>query len=274
GLQLFPGVAIGISDSQIALAVVVSVCRAFRWQTRLACAAVLLMSGMNIQYACWVHYFYPLVGSEDYLAPLGWIAALTGGLWWFQSGQEGAPNPFEDRSNRAHFGLEVWGAAIILIFGIGWIAIIRTNVSGMYDPWETIEFPTFVLHGIDTLSFYLAACVVIAIGFAITSKLFHSSSHGIGKLGGAFAIFSFTTLAEGLIAYAFAWLSIEPPPLFPISTSVALLSAQSLFDAGSLNFERAAASVTITVMRMIVFGASLWLLGIAMREPDSDSEAG
>jgi hypothetical protein len=228
----------------------------------LAIAAALVASGVAIHYVAWVHYLYPMVGSEDYLTPLMWFGVLLSMLNWLPCG---AANSL-DKAHEAHpnFDLELWGAALIWMFALGWMAKAQTDVGGMDDPWETVTFPDFLRSGFGSVGLFIVACAVVAGGFAGATRLIQSSGSWFAKIWGTMLIFGLALVGECLVALAFQ-LWLEPPPLLPISTDVCLLSIETwhfdIDDGYALLRERTIPVAAILNTRILVFGASVWLWG-------------
>jgi hypothetical protein len=158
--------AVGISECQLAIGVLIGFVPLLRAQWRFPLALLFVATGFAIQYVTYVSLWYPMVGSEDYLSASGWMALLASAMWWMHRRRttESRAEEWQFRLLDCAFAIAV--AAVML--AVWRSAIQQTNVGGMSDPWETVELPTLRDWQRGALPYVLASSLIAAnFGFSL-----------------------------------------------------------------------------------------------------------
>jgi len=270
----FP-IMIGTGDAQIVLAVTIAVFSNVRWSLRGPIVGLLVLTACAIHYVCWVNLAYPYIFAEQYFTPLLLAFSLWVTLAMFhrfqrldKAGHDG--NAFRSSAaSRIRFSLIdmlVWPLLVGLLIAIGNRAVALTDVSGMYDPWETIEFalvgaPEFVVWRMPLL---LAALLLHAGAWTTIVRL--TLTERVGWKSAALALVSFVALTLGEVVVSCGTLLFDKPwPILPTSMLPAvgfasrlqlMLERHSELDAASEVMELA----LILTTRVVLLSCSLLLL--------------
>jgi hypothetical protein len=148
----FPGRAAfltGLADCELTLAVVILMFSSWRWATRVPIVLVLFFMAWAGHYVYVVDLMYPFVFAEEYLITFGTGLAVIAAFWLLERlsrlGPVDAPHCPPKKSPRFALSFTIldllyWTLGVAIILSIGERAMSLTDVSGMNDPWESIEF--------------------------------------------------------------------------------------------------------------------------------------
>jgi hypothetical protein len=254
----------GLADCQIALATVLLMWSNLRWTLRVPLAMVLFVHGWAEHSIHLVSVFYPFVMGEEYLVSLAIALVLLAALWLHKrlSGLKVAPPGLRigrDLTPLVQFTLSdllLWFLAAGLILGIARRTMDLTDVSGMSDPWETLEFgivqmPEMVLPRLLVLCLALmlyAGVWSFMARLGLTAKRWNWST--IPML-----LLMFMSLTLGEVAIGRCMLLFEKPwPILPASMCWALI-----FNL-QIPTEAAEHLLVILLTRVVVFSCYLLFL--------------
>jgi hypothetical protein len=267
----------GIADSQLALAVVILAASGVRWSLKLTVALGLVGAAWLAHYICLVELCYPFVFTEEYLISL--LVASSIGVSFFLGRRfgnsrltiENSPAALTFRAGRqfAIRDLLIWTLVIGTLITIGKRAIVLTDVSGMSDPWEKLEFsiaaaPDFFVPRIPLL---LVSLVAHGIAWTLATKAMLGTPWSCFRPIGAVIVLSLLSLSEVVIA-AGMLLFDKPWPLLPVSEVPAVMLAMDIGEAVRMATWHDSDRIwdfmlflaTIFLTRVVVFGGSLLLL--------------
>jgi hypothetical protein len=264
---------IGVGDSQIVLASVLAACSTFRWCFRLPLALVVFVAGCASHYVCWVHIAYPFLAGEEYLISPLLAFSLTVTLVVYHRRRRAGSSGAQSAGWSLHFGIGdvlLWILSIALLITIARRAVTLTDVSGMYDPWETIDLmilhsPGMVLARVPLL--LLAIGLHVLVWLAITTTVFSQRASSRTMFVRVPLLLSALMIGEAVVAAGV--LPFDPPwPILPISMTPAWMLVERLYsilwEGANLEphdaYKYAVEWGVIFLTRLAAIGTSLLLL--------------
>lgn len=254
----------GLADCQIALATILLVWSNLRWALRAPLAMVLFVHGWAGHCIHLVSVFYPFVFGEEYLVSLA-IALVVWAALWLHKRLSGLRFASPDTPMVRHvtpfvrftiLDLLSWTFAAGLILGIARQTIALTDVSGMADPWETLDFGIFEAPGfvLPRLSVLCLALMLYAATWSLIARLALTAERW-NWLTIAMLLLMFVSLTLGEVAIARCMLLFDKPwPILPASMCFALIfNMQPSGDAAKY-------LLTILLTRVTVYSGCLFLL--------------
>jgi hypothetical protein len=145
-----PEPLVGLGESQMALAVLLLVCGTQRISQRMPLALLLLFSGWVLHYISWVRFIYPMIAGEEYFSSLGTALCMAMCLYaarlsrLFRRADAGHELP-SIAATKYHWTLTI-GDLLVCTFAVGAVLVIGqrafalTDLSGIMDPWDSVDF--------------------------------------------------------------------------------------------------------------------------------------